>query len=61
MSENYSTIEKEALVLLLAIQHFEVYLSSGDCIAVYTDHNLLIFLARMSNSASYDFCNPKDY
>lgn len=47
---NYSTIEKEALALLLAIQHFEVYLSSGDHIVVYTDHNPLIFLARMSNT-----------
>lgn len=47
---NYSTIEKEALALLLAVQHFEVYLSSGDHIVAYTDHNPLIFLARMANS-----------
>lgn len=48
--KNYSTIEKEALALLLAVQHFEVYLSSGDRIVAYTDHNPLVFLARMSNS-----------
>ncbi|KAI7800925.1 hypothetical protein IRJ41_015687 [Triplophysa rosa] len=44
----YSTIEKEALALVLAVQHFEIYLSSP-CgpIVVYTDHNPLIFLDRM--------------
>ncbi len=47
---NYSTIEKEALALLLAVQHFEVYLgSSGLPIVVYTDHNPLVFLTRMYN------------
>lgn len=48
--QRYSTIEKEALALLLAVQHFEVYLSSGKRIVVYTDHNPLTFLSRMSNS-----------
>ncbi|XP_048044029.1 uncharacterized protein LOC125266937 isoform X1 [Megalobrama amblycephala] len=44
----YSTVEKEALALVLAVQHFEVYLSSV-CgpIVVYTDHNPLTFLDRM--------------
>ncbi|KAL6480112.1 hypothetical protein MHYP_G00111450 [Metynnis hypsauchen] len=47
----YSTIEKEALALLLALQHFEVYLgSSSDPVFVFTDHNPLTFLHRMSNS-----------
>ncbi|KAL2085961.1 hypothetical protein ACEWY4_019281 [Coilia grayii] len=43
----YSTIEKEALGLVLAVQHFEIYLSGshGD-VVVYTDHNPLTFLAR---------------
>ncbi len=42
---NYSTIEKEALALLLAIQHFEVYIGfSVQPITVYTDHNPLVFL-----------------
>lgn len=47
---NYSTIEKEALALLLAVQYFEVYIGST-CIpvAVYTDHNPLVFLSRMFN------------
>ena len=41
---NYSTIEKEALALLLALQHFEVYVgSSSSPVRVYSDHNLLCF------------------
>ena len=48
---NYSTIEKEALALLLALQYFEVYLgSSFQPIQVFTDHNPLVFLAHMRNS-----------
>lgn len=44
----YSTVEKEALALVLAVQHFEVYLSSiCGPIIVYTDHNPLTFLDRM--------------
>ena len=45
--KKYSTIEKEALSLVLALQQFEVYLtnSSGD-ITVYTDHNPLVFLEK---------------
>ena len=47
---NYSTIEKEALALLFALQHFEVYLGSSSLpIVVYTDHNPLVFLTRMCN------------
>lgn len=47
----YSTIEKEALALLLALQHFEVYVGgSSDPVMVYTDHNPLVFLTRMYNS-----------
>ncbi len=49
--QNYSTIEKEALALLLALQHFEVYLGgSPSTIIVYTDHNPLVFIMRMSNA-----------
>ena len=48
---NYSTIEKETLAMLLALQHFEVYVrSSASPVVVYTDHNPLVFLARMYNS-----------
>ncbi|KAL2082452.1 hypothetical protein ACEWY4_022270 [Coilia grayii] len=47
----YSTVEKEALGLVLAVQHFEVYLAGGvgDTV-VYTDHNPLTFLAKFSGS-----------
>lgn len=49
--QRYSTIEKEALALLLALQHFEIYLDACNVpILVYTDHNPLVFLFRMSNS-----------
>ena len=45
---NYSVIEKEALALIWALQHFEVYVGSGVVpIVVYTDHNPLTFLRSM--------------
>ena len=48
---NYSTIEKETLAMLLALQHFEVYVgSSSSPVTVYTDHNPLVFLAQMYNN-----------
>lgn len=48
---NYSVIEKEALALLLALKHFDVYLGSSiSPIVVYTDHNPLVFLSRMSGA-----------
>ena len=47
---NYSTIEKELLALVLAIDHFEVYVNSaGLPLTVFTDHNPLTFLNRMKN------------
>lgn len=47
---NNSTIEKETLALLLALQHFEVYVGSSVLpVVVYTDHNPLVFLMRMYN------------
>ncbi|KAL1250723.1 hypothetical protein QQF64_018519 [Cirrhinus molitorella] len=49
--QRYSTIEKEALALLLALQHFEVYVGGSSLpITVYTDHNPLVFLLHMANS-----------
>uniref|UniRef100_A0A7N8YKI4 Gypsy retrotransposon integrase-like protein 1 n=2 Tax=Mastacembelus armatus TaxID=205130 RepID=A0A7N8YKI4_9TELE len=46
----YSTVEKETLALILALQHFDVYVGSSHLpILVYTDHNPLVFLARMYN------------
>ncbi len=47
---NYSTIEKEALALLMALQYFDVYIGSSTYpVVVFTDHNPLVFLARMYN------------
>lgn len=47
---NYSTIEKETLAMLLALQHFYVYVSSTHSpVCVYTDHNPLVFLSKMYN------------
>ncbi|MCU7801257.1 MAG: reverse transcriptase, partial [gamma proteobacterium symbiont of Lucinoma myriamae] len=48
--KNYSTIEKECLALILALQHFEVYLDTT-CfsVIVYTDHNPLTFINKMKN------------
>lgn len=48
---NYNTIEKEAFALVLAFTHFEVYLgSTSEPVQVFTDHNALVFLAKMRNS-----------
>lgn len=41
---NYSVIEKEALALVWALQHFEVYVGGCAPLVVYTDHNPLTFL-----------------
>ena len=47
---NYSTIEKEALALILAVQHFEIYVSAGNFpVEVFTDHNPLKYLYRFKN------------
>ena len=47
---NYSTIEKECLSLILALQHFEVYLTSSTAsIVVFSDHNPLTFIHKMKN------------
>ncbi len=38
--KRYSTVEKETLALILALQHFEVYVNSGQYpVEVFTDHN----------------------
>ena len=47
---NYSTIEKKCLSLTIALQHFQVYLSSANApIVVFSDHNLLTFIHKMKN------------
>ena len=48
--KNYCTSEKELLALVLALQHFEIYVSAGGYpVTVYTDHNPLTFLHRLKN------------
>ena len=43
--KNYSVVEKETLGLVLALEHFDVYLGSTPFkIKVYTDYNPLTFL-----------------
>ena len=47
---NYSTIEKECLSLILALEHFDVYLGTTvHPVLVFTDHNPLTFIHRMKN------------
>ena len=48
----YSTIEKETLSLVLAMLHFEVYVTNGTGeIIVYTDHNPLVFLEKFKTKS----------
>ncbi len=48
---NYSVIEKEALALLLALKHFDVYLGNSiSPVVVYTDLKPLVFPSRMSGA-----------
>ncbi|KAL2091618.1 hypothetical protein ACEWY4_013881 [Coilia grayii] len=47
---NYSTIEKEALALIWALQHFDVYVGGGaHPVIVFSDHNPLTFLHSLQN------------
>ena len=47
---NYTTIEKECLSLILALQHFEVYLASSVApIVMYADYNPRNFIYKMKN------------
>jgi len=46
--QKYSTMEKEALSLLLAMLRFDVYLNATlKPVLVFTDHNALVFLHKM--------------
>ena len=50
----YSTVEKETLALVLALDHFEIYLSNSLApIKVHTDHNPLVFLKRFQNKSQW--------
>ena len=47
---NYSTIEKEALALVWALQHFYVYVGGGvHPVVIFSDHNPLTFLHSLQN------------
>ena len=51
--KNYCTIEKECLSLILALQHFEVYLtSSSSPTVVFSDNNPLIFIHKIEKQES---------
>lgn len=48
---NYSTIEKEILAVILALQHFNVYVDSPiEPVVVYSDHNPLVFAHKFKNN-----------
>lgn len=49
--KNYSTIEKETLSLMLAISHFEVYVTGPFPVTVFTDHNPLTYLNKFKNKS----------
>ena len=47
----YSTVEKELLGLIIALKHFDFYINGSSIpIQVFTDHNPLVFLARVKNN-----------
>lgn len=47
---NYSITEKEALALIWALKHFEVYVGGGvSPVVVFTDHNPVTFLHSLQN------------
>ncbi len=49
--QRYSTIEKEGLALVLAIQHFEFYVAGSQKeLLVYTDHNPLVFIEKFKGN-----------
>ena len=48
---NYSTLEKECLGLVLALQQFDFYISNSTYpIVVYTNHNPLTFLSKTTKN-----------
>ena len=47
--QRYSTVEKECLSVVLAVQYCEPYLNNGSDILLYTDHNPLTFLERFKH------------
>lgn len=47
--KNYSVIEQEALALIWALQHFDVYVGGAVSLVVFCDHNPLTFLHSLQN------------
>ena len=57
--KNYSTIEKECLSLILALQHFEVYLTSSPSpVVVFSDHNPFIFIHKIKKESEVTQMEP---
>ena len=53
---NYSTIEKECLALILALEHIDVYLGTTvHPVFVFTDHSPRTFIHRMKNKSEVEF------
>ena len=47
---NYCTSEKELLGLILALQHFDIYVTAAEGpVIVFTDHNPLVYLKNLKN------------
>ena len=47
---NYCTSERELLALVLALQHFDIYVTIADySLVAYMDHNPLTFLHKLKN------------
>ena len=52
-SKKFNVHQKNYLALILAIRHFDIYISSSSKpTVVYTDHNPLVFLHKMRNKNS---------
>lgn len=47
--QNYSATEREALAVLLAIEHWRCYLENGIKFTVYTDHSSLKWFLKLNN------------
>ena len=46
--KHYSSVEKETLALISALQHFDVYINGSPFVTVvYSDHNPLVFINRI--------------
>lgn len=46
---NYSTTEREALAVLIALEHWRCYVENGQKVTVYTDHSALKWFLSLNN------------